>query len=264
MSPNRSTRPLAFAFAILAAAVVSVAATSARSDAHSAVAAPVTQLGPFVSMQTAFDSTSGNAVGGVVRYYINACSTDTLKIGQAVYLSANNGVCTSTTGSNHEKAVGIVVGGRSTNMIPKDASADVGTAAALPSRPVIVLRTGRMWVMNDAADTVRAGDRCKPSTNTAGKIMGASATLTATGANPTQATTTIAYANADTIRSGATAVTSSAANGAIIGHSAATITNGAITVGAVTVAGDGMTKIFCTVVKKANPSATALAEINAR
>lgn len=219
----------ALAASLIAVATAAVVTTGAARSTAASPNSVITQIGPFYSAQTAFDSTSGNAVGGEVRYYV--AGADTLKIGNAVYLSGDNTVRVSTSGSNHEKAVGIVVGGRSTTMLASVASADVGSVAAVPGRPVIVLRYGRTWVQNDAADTVRAGDRCKPSTNTAGKIMGATAGLTA------------AVATLDTTHA---------------------VRGGAVYGAAVTLTGDGFTKIFCTIVKKTNPSATGLAEINAR
>ncbi len=217
----------------LAALVVTVGAGSiaaARYDAReNAIAGSgIRFVGPFYTTQQSFDSTNGGQVGGEVRIYIAA---DTLRIGDVVYESANNSANTSTTGTDHEKVLGVVVGGRSTGMDCSLLSADVGTIAALPNRPAVIMRRGRTYVRVDTvtADTVHAGERIKPSTLTKGRVKPASATLTAT------------------LNSGATPVTSSAANGAII-----------------TVAGDGFTKVFGTGVKLTVPGGLLLAEINAR
>lgn len=267
MQVNRSTWRRMAAFAGLLAVTLIASTAASRHTAENAIAgSSIRYVGPFYSTQQSFDSTAGGQVGGEVRIYL-AASTDTLRIGDVVFESANNTAGKSATASNHEKVLGVVVGGRSTDMACSLLSADVATIAALPNRPVIVLRRGRTYVRVDsitATDTVHAGDRIKPSTLRAGFVMPATSTVTATAAANTQGTTTIAYTNADTIRSGGTTVTSTAANGAIIGHSAATITNGTLTAGAVTVAGDGFNKVFGTAVKLTVPGGTLLADINAR
>lgn len=128
-------------------------------------------VGPFYSTQQSFDSTNGGQVGGEVRIWL---ATDTLRIGDIVVETASNAVTKSATTGNHEKVVGVVVGGRSTDMVCSLLSADVGTIAALPNRPVVVLRRGRTYVRMDtttATDTLHPGQRFKPSTLNAGKAV---------------------------------------------------------------------------------------------
>lgn len=237
----RSFRFVLAAVAIIGLAAFAVPKVTSGTPATTITGTQVRYVGPFYTTQMSFDSTNGGQVGGEVREYL---AGSTLLIGDVVYLSADNTVDKSTTASNHEKDVGIVIGGRSTQLLVSTAAADVGTTAATVGRPVIVLRHGRTYCPNDAGGTLNAGDRLKPSTTTAGKLMGATVNHTAT----------IAYTNADTIRSGGTTVTSTAANGAIIGHSAATIT----------VAGDGVTKVIGTVVKGGALSTTVLCEVDAK
>lgn len=161
--------------------------------------------------------------GGMV---IPFTASGDLKAGDAVYLSAAATVAKSTTASNHDKVIGIVIGGDSLGGDVVDDSALVGTIVALSGAKVQVLVQGVGYVVTAAA--IAAGVSIVADTVTAGRVK-ASAAVTATGANPTQA--------ASTIDAGATGVTSSGANGAII-------TNGAITQGAVTVAGAGMGRII--------------------
>lgn len=232
MQLTRSTMARVGAFVALLAVTLVASVAATRYSAESAIAgSSIRFVGPFYSTQQSYDSTAGGQVGGEVRIY-NAAAADTLRIGDVVYESANNTAGKSATASNHEKVLGVVVGGRSTNMDCSLLSADVATIAALPNRPVIVLRRGRTYVRVDsitATDTVHAGERIKPSTLRAGWVMPAVSALTAT------------------IAAGATPVTSSAANGAIV-----------------TVAGDGQNKVFATAVKLAVPGATVLVDVNAR
>lgn len=234
MQAPRFTRRLAIAAMLMITVAASTAAV--RSAAPSST---LRFLGPYWTTTQSFDSLNGGQVGGETRTYL---AGGTLLVGDVVYLSANNTVNKSATASNHEKVVGVVVGGRSTNMLLALDSADVGTTAAAVNRPVIVLRQGRAWVMLDtvtATDTIHAGDRIKPSTGIAGRVRPATATITATGA-------------AGTIPAGATPVTSTAANGAIV------------TAGAITVAGDGFTKIFGTGVRLFVKNSPALIEVNSK
>ena len=139
----------------------------------------VQRLQPFVVIQSSWDTTGtagAGGVGGIVKYYV-AKSTDTLKICNYVALDTLNAVTKSATEAVYNKAVGIVVGGRSTNMQASVSSADCGTTAALPGRPVIVLRSGRYWAQLDTTTGgITAGGLWGPSA-VAGKIRPKKAAL---------------------------------------------------------------------------------------
>lgn len=217
----RSLGRRGLALAALTLVIVATAATKYAAETD------LRFLGPFFTTPMSFDSTAGGQVGGATRTYLAGA---TLVVGDVVYLSGDNTVNKSTTLADHEKVVGVVIGGRSTSMRAKLDSTDLGTTAAVVNRPVIVLRAGRTWIRTGAVtglggDTVRAGIRCKPSTGTAGRVSPATTALT--------------------IAAGGVAVTSTAANGAIV-------------------SGDGLTRVMCTGVKLAVPGQALLAEINVR
>lgn len=151
---------------------------SARSAAMVTTTA-IQRLQPFVIMQAAWDTSlsSGNqGIGGVVKYYI-AKSTDTLKICDYVAIDTLNAVTKSATLAVYNDAVGIVVGGRSTSMQASIAAADCGSTAALPNRPVIVLRSGRFYAQLDTTTGgITAGGIFGPSA-IAGKVRPKTAIL---------------------------------------------------------------------------------------
>lgn len=132
----------------------------------------IQRLQPFVVMQASWDTTvtaGGGGIGGIVKYYV-AKSTDTLKICDYVAIDTLNAVTKSGTTAAFNKAAGIVVGGRSTSMQASIASADCGSNAALPGRPVIVLREGRFWAQLDTTTGgITAGGLWGPSA-IAGKV----------------------------------------------------------------------------------------------
>lgn len=155
-------RLLAMCLAVAAVAVLPNVLV-ARSKTMTTTTA-VQRLQPFVSMQTSWDSVTAGGVGGIVRYY-RAKSTDTLLICDYVAIDTLNGVTrASSTLANYNKAVGIVVGGRSTSMQASVSSSDCGQNAALPGRPVIVLREGRFWAQLDTTTGgITAGGLFGPS-----------------------------------------------------------------------------------------------------
>lgn len=227
-------RGLAVAAFVAVAVIGSIGAASFRSNATGGTSmiagSAIRFIGPFYSTQLSFDSTNGGQVGGEVRIYL---ATDTLRIGDVAVYTGNNTVNKSSTGSAHEKVMGVVVGGRSTSMDCSLLSADVGTIAALPGRPVVLLRRGRTYVRVDtvtATDTVHAGDRIKPSTGIAGRVKPATSSITAT------------ISTADTTKT----------------------VKGASVSGPITVAGDGFNKILGTGVKLTVPGGLLLADINVR
>lgn len=230
MSTRSSLRFGLAALLVVGAVAITMAATAAPPPLN-APQLSVRAVGPFVSMQAPGDSANGNAVGGYVRQY-NACTGQTIKVGDAVFLGGNNCVSASTTAADHEKLVGIAVGGRSTSMYVSGDSVDVGTTAAAQKRPVWVLVSGRTYARVDSAtaDTLHAGEACKPSTVTGmgGRIMPATTTITAT------------ISTADTSKT----------------------VKGATVSGPITVAGDGPRKSFCIAVRLAPPGRVALVDVN--
>lgn len=186
---------------------------------------------------------------------IQFTANGTLKLGDVVYLSSSTTVAISVTGSNHDKVIGVVVGGQALgSSAVNDDAALVGTTAATNGQTVIVLVRGVAYVV--LAGTIAAGVSIVADTTTAGRVKAATA-LTGSGANPTQANPTQA---ASTIDAGATAVTSSAANGAIITNGA--ITAGAITQGAVSLAGEGTGRIIGRLLQNGAVTNKKLAWIN--
>lgn len=159
-------------FAALALALVTVG-TAATPAVRSAVAETELRfMGPFWTTTMSLDSLNGGQVGGETRTYL---AGGTLLVGDVVSLTASNTVTKTTTAADHEKVVGVVVGGRSTGMRAKLDSADLGTTAAVVNRPVLVLRQGRTWVRMDtvtATDTLAPGRRVKPSVLNAGRVHG--------------------------------------------------------------------------------------------
>ena len=162
------------ALIVLALFVLSVGTSAATSYLLTTV--PIRNYGPFIVMGSgnARDSTgvgSSKSVGGLVTYY-TAKSTDTLKIGDVVFLDTLSIVAKSATLANYNKVVGVVVGGRSTSMQGAIASADVGSTAALPNQAVIVLQYGRAWVKTDTQVAgVTTGTGLRISTFNAGLVQ---------------------------------------------------------------------------------------------
>lgn len=100
-----------------------------------------------------------------------------LKLGDAVYLSAADTVNKSATVGNHDQYIGIVVGGKNTNMevINDEALVNVATVADA-DEDVIVQIDGIAYVI--AAAAASAGDIIIPDTTTAGRVKaGTTATL---------------------------------------------------------------------------------------
>lgn len=129
--------------------VVAVTAFAAVTTTYRSVQ----RLGPYYSSIMGYDtSLAGGAVGGEVRIYKNG--TDTLIVGDVVYLSARNTVLKSATLANYNTIIGVVVGGQKTNMqavVTKPASTDT---AATSGQNVLVMSHGRTWIW---ADTTTAG-----------------------------------------------------------------------------------------------------------
>ena len=160
--------------ALFTMAVFAVGLSSAHANGFFLTTVPIRSPGQFIHLGASWDSLgapTANSVGGEVRYYI-CKSTDTLNIGDAVFFDTLNAVSKSVTLANYNKFAGVVVGGRSTSMQASIASADVGSRACLPNRPVIVLKHGRAWMQVDTQVAgLTAGTGVRPSTFTAGLIQ---------------------------------------------------------------------------------------------
>lgn len=141
--------------AALTALVVAVSLISAFTTFGLLTTYPVTRFGPFFTSNLAFDSARGWQVGGQIRTYVTAAA-NTLKVGDVVYLSANNTVAKSATVADYNAVAGVVVGGTSTSSRTTPDSADLGTTAALPGKFVYILSNGRAWVKT--ADSVYVGN----------------------------------------------------------------------------------------------------------
>jgi hypothetical protein len=156
--------------AIFLAAIISIVSLGAWATTYQ----HVSQVGAYYTTTQRWDSATGGAAGGSVRPYYAA---DSLRIGDAVYLSADNTVNASSTAAAYNKLVGVVVGGTklgSSSMVATDAS-DAGTLAAIAttsSTPqfVWVLSNGRAWMRNDAAAALLAGDEVIPSASSTARI----------------------------------------------------------------------------------------------
>lgn len=124
------------------------------------------QAGPYVYAQTPYDSTNINGIGGIVRVYMVAAA-DTERIGNVVYVSAKNTVTHSATLANYNALAGVVVGGASTSMKASTAVGDTSTIAALPGKQVLVLQSGRAWVLADTGAGFAPGTAVIPSSKSA-------------------------------------------------------------------------------------------------
>lgn len=148
----------------LLAIVASIAAVSFVTTKQA-----VQRIGPFFTSTIAFDTATGGAVGGQVRFFKSG--VDTLFVGEVVYMDKNNRVRKGTTLTLYNAIAGVVVGGTKTNMQAQTSVPVATDTAAYANQQVIVLTEGRFWVRNDAAGTVTFGGLLQPSTNIAGSVM---------------------------------------------------------------------------------------------
>lgn len=156
----------------LAAFTVLVAAVTAFSVVTSVYRIPT----GFMTPVTRWDSTSGGQAGGLIYLYL-AGANETLKVGDVVYLKANNAIGKSATAATNNTVVGVVVGGQSlTGTGVGNDSSDVGTTAcAGTGKKCWVMTEGRAWVKT--ADSVYVGQSVLPSTAVAGAVMRKPASL---------------------------------------------------------------------------------------
>jgi hypothetical protein len=139
---------------------------------------PVRIVGPFFTTPIAFDSATGQQIGGQVQYYI---ASDSVRIGQLVYHSGHNTVAASATLANYNKIAGVVIGGTRQGMQASIAVADTSTLAATNGQRAIVLVRGRFWVL-DSAGGDGPGIVLRPS-GTAGRAAAALAAIDSNSRN---------------------------------------------------------------------------------
>lgn len=120
---------------------------------------------PFI--QHSVDNDARAKVGGTVVKFKAAAA---LKLGDCVFLSAADTVNKSTTTGDHDKVVGIVVGGANTNNEAVSDSASYGViTVADADEDVLVQIDGIAYVITDAADA--AGSLLIPDdATTAGQV----------------------------------------------------------------------------------------------
>lgn len=119
------------------------------------------QAGPFFYAQTTYPT----ACGGAVRTYLTG-TNDTEKIGNVVYLTQDS-VKHSATLANYNSLAGVVVGGANTSMKGSCTVADTGAIAAFPGQQVLVLYSGRAYVLVDTEAGFAAGTGVVPSVKSA-------------------------------------------------------------------------------------------------
>lgn len=150
-----------FTLAALAIAILSTAAW----DSYLASYVNTTKIGTFFTTSAAFDSSTEGMIGGETRIYKD--STDTLLVGDVVYLSRANTVHKTTTLASYNAIVGVVVGGSNTHMQGANSTANLGDTACFAHGRVLVLKRGRFFVKVDSAG-VAPGLALIPSTSLAG------------------------------------------------------------------------------------------------
>lgn len=124
------------------------------------------QFGQEPDLEVDANGKYGYGVGGRVEVFSAGA---TLLIGDYVYLSAANTVAKSATlATTKGKGVGVVVGGKKTNMECVSRKLDVGVQAALSTEPVLVQVSGKAWVKAGAA--IAVGDALTPSATTSGRV----------------------------------------------------------------------------------------------
>ncbi len=185
----------------------------------------------------------------------------TLLVGDLVYLSAARTVNKSTTLANHDKIIGVVIGGDSigTNAILPDSSM-VGTTAATVGQTVHVLVKGIAYVKVAAA--IAAGVAIVADTTTAGRVKAATDFAVTAAGNGTLAVSAPTVGTL-AIAAGGTPVTSAAANGAtdIAGAPGGGVLSGAVSGGVLS--GEGNNRVIGKVLDAGSGAASVvLAWIN--
>lgn len=162
----------------LALMAVGVMALTAASSVFFPTLVNVTRIGMHFTTTGNFDSLTGGQIGCETRTFLTR-STDTLFIGNVVFISARNTVGKSITIADQNKVAGVVLGGANTGNQAVSTIPDTGTladTAAFPNQRVIVCEHGRAWVMIDSAG-IAPGTAIQAATVRAGYVKAKVATL---------------------------------------------------------------------------------------
>jgi hypothetical protein len=92
-----------------------------------------------------------------------------LNCGDAVLVSVADQVTKDSVATNHKNRVGVVVGGKKTDMRVLSGTESVGVPAAAINEQVLVQTDGIAWVTSDAAILIMA--KLRLGTTTAGRVL---------------------------------------------------------------------------------------------
>jgi len=106
------------------------------------------------------------ACGGLV---VRAKAALTLLIGDAVWISGDGTVSKTAVAADHQKAAGLVIGGRAFGRSAVQRQNDVGVQAGLVNEEIYVCVLGLCWGVAQAA--IVAGAVVKPDVTTAGRLL---------------------------------------------------------------------------------------------
>lgn len=123
---------------------------------------------PFITHAKSREDKTAGGTGGIVDVFTSGSALNT---GDCVYLSAANTVSKSLTAANYAGFIGVVVGGRSTNMNIIDNKTGVAATSA-SGQEVIVQLSGVATVV--AGGTVTAGTHFSvmpDAAGTAGRVV---------------------------------------------------------------------------------------------
>lgn len=121
----------------------------------------------WVNIRGSSSNLDSNATGGIVHLFTAA--SNTLVVGDAVFLAGVGIVDRSTTAANYAGFVGFVVGGEQNNYRTDDA---IGTSAATSGRPVMVQISGvARAIVGASGFTAGSNFNAVPSGATAGRVI---------------------------------------------------------------------------------------------
>lgn len=133
---------------------------------------PIKEFGPtnFGSTMTSEDDRSNGSPGGEVKIFKAEVA---LLVGDSVLVSSTvlDQVLKTATATNHKNRVGIVVGGKATDMRVISGTEAVGLAAAAIGESVLVQISGIAWAVADAAIATYMV-KLRLGTTTAGRLLG--------------------------------------------------------------------------------------------
>lgn len=123
-----------------------------------------TRFGMVISTEDGVPASPGGTIAEFV-------ASGALNIGDAVLVSAADTVLKTITTTNHKNRLGIVVGGKATNMFALTGSDALGFPAAASGEPVLVQISGIAWAVADAA-IAAIMTKLRLGTTTAGRVLG--------------------------------------------------------------------------------------------